>query len=372
MSVRPLRVLLVEPGASWATSDVSEGLRYGLEQHNVDVFRYRLDNRIERSRRWLHYNWRKAKKAQPDFVKPTIADVYFKASSEALIMGLYHDVDVVLVVSAMFFHPDIIKLMKKAHMRVVVLFTESPYDARELNVASIVDGCWTTERSAVKTFEYANDHSGYIKHGWHPERHKSGPQPGDEKMHAHDVVFVGTGFPERVEWLSAIDWTGIDFGLYGSWEGLSSRHPLKQYVRGGILDNADVAALYRRAKVGLNLYRTSGGISPKVRHVSHAESLNPRAYELARCGAFHLSTYRPEVREVFGELVPTFDTPNEASALIRQWLADDAGRARVSAQLPGCVDDASWTHRAAQMLEDMRLLLPMAEEVRPSLAAVGA
>lgn len=373
MSVRPLRVLLVEPGASWATSDVCEGLRHGLEQHKVEVIRYRLDNRLERSRRWLHYNWRKVKKTQPDFEKPTTADVYYKASAEAIERALLFEVDVVLIVSAMFFHPRVIQMLKRANQRVLVLFTESPYDARELGIASMVDGCWTTERAAVKTFGYANERSGYIRHGWHPERHRPGLQPGDEKVAAHDVVFVGTGFPERIQWLSQIDWRGIDFGLYGSWEGLGANHQLKPYVRGGILDNVATAALYRRAKVGLNLYRTSGGIGPKVRHVSHAESLNPRAYELARCGAFHLSTYRPEVAEVFGDLVPTFETPNEASALIRQWLADDEGRARVSAQLPACVDDASWTHRAAQMLEDMRLLLPLAaEERRPSLVAVGA
>jgi hypothetical protein len=101
--------------------------------------------------------------------------------------------------------------------------------------------------------------------------------------------------------------------------------------------------------------------------------MNPRAYELAACGVFHLSTARQEIAEVFGDLVPTFDTPQEASALIRQWLADDAGRAEVRAQLPGCVAAMSWGARGAQMVDDLTVLLqPDAEIMRPPRVAVGA
>lgn len=353
-----LRVLLIEPGASWSTADVSAALRYGLEQHGVDLVRYRLDQRIDRSNRWLYSNWRRTKKKNPGIEKPTTGDVFYQAGIGALEMALRHQVDVVLVVSAMFLHPDVIILMKRAGLRVVILFTESPYDmAKELAVAKMVDGCWTNERSAVEAFQAVNPHAGYLPHGWHPLRHQAGAQPGDDLFPAHDVVFVGSGFHERVEWLTAIDWTGIDFGLYGSWDSVGSRHPLKQYIRGGVLDNAQTAALYRRAKVGLNLYRTSMGWGKFAPAIAHAESLNPRAYELAQCGAFHVSTYRAEVSEVFGDLVPTFETPAEASDLIRRWLADSAGRARVQAQLPARVAESSWVERAASVIGDLQTLL---------------
>src|SRR5689334_12408056 len=102
-----MRCLLVEPGASWSTADVSAGLRHGLEHHGVDLVRYRLDTRILRSKRWLRYNWRRAKKTNPAIVKPTDADVFYQAAVGALEMALRHEVDVVLIVSAMFFHPDV-------------------------------------------------------------------------------------------------------------------------------------------------------------------------------------------------------------------------------------------------------------------------
>jgi len=352
-----MKVLLVHPGASHSTADVAAGLRYGLKHHGVDIVDYRLDGRIARADKWLGAAWKAARKADPTIEKPTIADVFYQAGLGALEMALRHQVDVVLVVSGMFMYPDVLIMMKRAGLKVTVLFTESPYDPQELEMAKYIDGCWTNERSAVQAFQVVNPNSGYLPHGWHPERHKVGPQPGDEAVPAHDVVFVGSAFQERIDWLSAIDWTGIDFGLYGNWKPLK-RHRLRQHVRHEApIPNELTSALYRRAKVGLNLYRTSRGWGKHALQISHAESLNPRGYELAACGAFHLSSYRHEVGEVFRGLVPTFRHPTEASALIRSWLVDPEGRARVSAELPACVAEMSWVDRAARVIGDLQRLL---------------
>jgi len=355
-----VKLLLVGPGASWSTADVATGLRYGLKAHGVDVVDYALDARIARAQGWLHYNWRRAKKRNPAIPKPNVADVFFQAGHEALAMALYHNVDAVLAVSAMFLHPDVIVMMKRAHLRVFVLFTETPYDLeKELAVAALVDGCWTTERSSVAAFQAVQPHSGYLPHAWHPERHSPGPQPGDTDVAAHDVVFVGTGFEERLAWLTAIDWTGIDLGLYGSWEGVRKSHPLRPFVKGAQVINATTAALYRRATIGLNLYRTSVGFGRQTPKITHAESLNPRAYELAACGAFHLSSDRAEVREVFGHRVPTFSSPDprEASAAIHTWLANDALRTTLASELPACVAESSWGTRATTVIGDLQTLL---------------
>jgi len=320
--------------------------------------RYRLDQRIDRSHRWLNCNWRKTRRTNPSIDRPTTADVFYQAGIGALEMGLRHQVDCVLVVSAMFLHPDVIILMKRAGLKVVVLFTESPYDQeRELAIAKLVDGCWTSERTSVEAFAAVNPRSGYLPHAWHPERHGQGTDGADVDVPSHDVVFVGTGFYDRIAWLDSIDWTGIDLGLYGNWQHLGSRNVLRRYVRDGVVDNAKAAALYRRAKVGLNLYRTALGWTATTPIVTAADSLNPRAYELAQCGAFHVSTYRAEVPEVFGDLVPTCTEPFEASALIRSWLADPEGRARVQEQLPACVAESSWVQRSTRVIGDLQVLL---------------
>jgi spore maturation protein CgeB len=281
----------------------------------------------------------------------------YHAGVGALEMALRLQVDVVLIVSAMLQHPDTVAMMKRAGLRVVVLFTETPYDLeRELDIAKLVDGCWTIERSSVPAFRTVNPNAGYLPHGWHPLKHYVSARSLSDDIPQHDVVFVGTGFAERVSWFNSIDWTGIDLGLYGSWKNVGLNKHLKKCVKGGPTANERSSALYRRAKIGLNLYRTHKGWNIKridSPRIDHAESLSPRAYELAACGSFHISDYRAEVREVFGDLVPTFSSPTEAAALIRLWLKDDDGRARVAAQLPACVAEASWVERAKTVLGDL-------------------
>lgn len=354
-----MKVLLIDPGAPYSTADVAAGLRHGLLHHGVEVVDYRLTTRIERARGWLYYNWRRAKKQNATIDRPTVADVYYQAGVGAIERGLRAGVDVVLAVSGMFLHPDVVILMRRAGLRVVVLFTESPYDTDpELALARLVDGCWTNERCMVDAFRAVNRHAGYLPHAWHPGHHRSGPQPGDEAVPAHDVVFVGSGFADRVTWLSAIDWAGLDLGLYGQWQAIGPRHPLRSFVRGGIVSNTQAAALYRRCRIALNLYRTRQGWAPDGPPVAAAESLNPRAYELARCGVFHLSSPRAEVREVFGDLVPEVGTPEATSALVRRWLTDIDGRAEVARSLPACVAESSWIARAATVIGDLQTMLP--------------
>ena len=351
-----LRLILCHPGASWSTADVFDGLNYGLKQLGADVVPYRLDTRIEASHKALHALWRTKKKEQPDLAKPNHVDIIYHAGVGVLEMALRHQADVVLVVSAMFLHPDIIVMMKRAGLRVVVLFTESPYDEEhELKIAGMVDGCWTNERTCVPRFRTVNPHSGYLPHAWHPLKH-SAAVPLHEGLPSHDVVFVGTGFAERIDWFNKIDWTGIDLGLYGTWKaGLNKQ--VKACVKGEQITNEMAASLYRRAKVGLNLYRNLSGWSGKGARITGAESLSPRAYELAACGSFHISDDRAEVKEVFGELVPTFTSPTEAAALIRLWLNQPEKRAEVAAQLPACVAESSWVDRAKTVLGDLSRLL---------------
>lgn len=353
-----MKLLLLHPGATWSTTDVCDGLRYGLKHHGADVIDYRLDGRIARASKWLGGAWKAAKKADPYFEKPNHADVFLQAAGDVVNMALDHQVDAVIVVSGMFLVPRVLVRLRRAGIPTTVLFTESPYDAQELDMAKLVDGCWTNERSALADFLAVNPNAGYLPHAWNPDGHVAGAQPRDEQVPSHDVVFVGSAFQERIDWLSAVDWTGIDFGLYGNWAPLKGRHRLRQYVKHeGPISNTVAAALYRRAKIGLNLYRTSRGWGRHAAQISHAESLNPRAYELAACGAFHLSSYRAEVGEVFGDLVPTFRHPTEASGLIRAWLADPHGRARVAAELPARVAEMSWVERATRVIGDLQRLL---------------
>ena len=282
--------------------------------------------------------------------KPQAVDTIYLAGQGILSRALRHEVDWVLLVSGTYIHPEILVLLQRAGLRVAALLTETPYaDAQEKLIAERVQVVWTNERTSIPFFEQYCDHVYYWQHALDLERHT--PASNGEIVLAHDVVFVGTGFIERQEFLHGINWEGIDFGLYGGWDLMGSRNRLRKHLVAPIVSNELTAELYRRAKVGINLHRLSIGWGREVSYIEKAESLNPRCYELAACGCFFICDRRAEVADVFGDLVPTFDTPEEAEDLIRYYLAHEDERRRIAEALPETVKNHTFDSRLIEMLE---------------------
>lgn len=343
----PLKILAVHPGADWSTADVFDGYVSALKTigHTVGVFN--LHVRLGRAHEWLQFNWRRAGRPDP---RPHQGDAVYLAGSDVVAAALRGDVDWVLAFTCSYLHPDLLIMLKRAGRRIALVLTESPYeDDVQAKVLPYADVAFTNERTSVEALRRANPNVVYLPASFDPERHHV---PSAEEKAAmtlvpkHDVVFVGTGFQERLDLLSAVDWTGIDLGLYGTYELLGSRSKLREYIRGGVVANGYTQALYSQAKIGLNLYRQSMSYARNAPRRATAESMNPRALELAACGVFTLSDRRPEAAEAFGDLVPTFDGPAELEGLVRQWLADDAGRSGIARQLPAKVARATFYRRA--------------------------
>jgi hypothetical protein len=348
-----LKVQLVHPGADYAVSDVFDGYKAALERAGVEVVVTNLSGRIVVASEALRAAW-KRDKTKP---KPSFADVLYQSSLGIVERALRFDVDWTLIVTGMYLHPDVLLLLARAGRKVGLILTESPYgDIVQAKLLPAVDLVFTNERVSIPVFKVLNPRTVYLPLAYDPARHH--PEiVEDVDVPSHDVVFVGTGFIERVKILEGVDWSGIDFGLYGDWTLASKTSPLRQHIRGEIIPNETAAALYRRAKIGLNLYRTSIFLQKHPEHVTMAECLNPRALELAANGCFHLSTYRPEVAEVFGSIVPTFETPGQLETLIRSFIDDPAARRVRQTALPGCVADRTFDETARTilaMLDDPR------------------
>ena len=144
-------------------------------------------------------------------------------------------------------------------------------------------------------------------------------------------------------------WTGAGstWASTGCGPSCPQDHPLRPYVHDGLVDNARAGELYRKARIGLNLYRATGG--------PPAESLNPRAYELAADGVFTVAQPRAEQTERFGGSVATFTTPGELEERIRIHLADAWRRRRTAEALPALVAEDTYHHRAAQLVAHLSL-----------------
>lgn len=344
-----MRLLVTHPGASCSTHDCYVALTEALRADGIGVAEFRLDNRIQRTHDFLHYLWRRQKRETPERVwpRPTAGDVLYQASAGLVERALQRECAGVLVVTGMFVQPDALVLARRAGLRVWLYCTETPYDLEhELKLAALADGVWTNERTAVEVLRTACASVAYLPHGWRPGMHDVA-QASDVNVPAHDVVFVGSYFPERVALLKAVDWTGIDLGLYGMTEMLPKQSRLHAFVKGDITPNDRTAALYRRARVGLNLYRRLPADVPA------AESLNPRAYELAAAGVVTVSEPRAEVAEVFGNAVPTFTTAAELERCVRALLAHPGQRQAYAARAQAAVQGATWAVRVAQMRRDL-------------------
>ena len=353
-----MRLIVVHPGASTSTHDVHAGLVKGLRSLGHEVFEYRLDGHISAAGAYLSYIWRRQKGKALGVPRPNGADVLYLAGNEiTLHVARLWPVDWIIHMSGMYLHPDYLVFLRNMRVRQGIVLTESPYDDDLQNTRlPYVDIAWTNERTSARPASgpgMAAVH--YLPHAYDPDRHT--PRLRDATAPAPEVVFVGSYFEERQRLLEAVDWTGIDLGLYGAWDDLGSRSKLRRYVRGSVIDNADAVRLYLNAKIGLNLYRTSKGFGRGAPKITHAESLNPRAYELAACGVFQVSEARSEVFETFRGWVPDFKDARGLEILVREYLDESehgtGRRARHAAQARELVRGHTYTARAQQMVDDL-------------------
>lgn len=345
------KFLVVHPGATFSTHDVHVGVVEGLRAQGIEVAEFRLDGRIERNHQFLHFLWRQQRKAErrkPEserkaWPKPTPADVLYQASSGLVERALQKRCTDVLVISAMFLQPDRLELCRRAGLRVWLLCTESPYDlVHEKRIASLVDGCWTNERTSVSELAQVTN-AAYLPHAYRAGVHDRASMG---LPHAYDVLFCGSLFDERIKWFEAVEWTGIDLAIFGTTELLSPESPIFPYVRGGMVPNEHVVDLMQRSKITINLFRDPpAGM--------RAESLNPRCYEAPMSGTCLVSDYRAEIGEVFGGSVPVVSTPETTGDLVRSLLSNTAMRVSLAASARAAVASATWRARAEQMLSDI-------------------
>ena len=330
-----MRILLVWAASAWSVRDVTTGFRGALLRAGHEIRDYRLDNRLELMARTF------PKEMQQEY------EISRMATENVLAEATYHHADLVLVISGLMFHEVGLWLLQHYQIPTAVVLTESPY-------CDEAQGAWLSRYPAVTVFTHERTSAArrgwhYLPHAYDPDVHRPVDPDFDE---ACDVLLVGTGWPERQRLLEAIDWTGINLKLRGLWPDMTPESPLAQFYVEGCVNNAELPRAYAAAKIALNPYRQG----------DDAESLNPRAYELAACGVFQMSDYRAESAALFGVTVPTYRDAAELEALIRYYLAHDDERRSKAEAARAFVQGQTFDRRVSDL---MTVLEPRA------LAAVG-
>lgn len=329
-----MRILFVFSAAEWSTADVARGYRKALVRRGHDVRDYVLYARCKYHARALGEKYANN--------MPLLSR---QATENVVVEAMYHNADLVIITSGLSFHPNGLWLLRQAAFPAAIIFTESPYeDEKQLDFASVYPEAnyFTQEKISVRRHGW-----GYLPAAFDPEVHKpTRPDPVD----ACDVLIVGTGWPERIRLLEGVNWSGIKLKIKGLWPELNEESPLWKYYQAGCVDNEFLPAMYAGAKICLNYHRAH----------RQAESMNPRAVEIAACGGFQLSDPREELQERFGDAVPTFSSSAELERMIRYYLANETER-RAKAQLACArVENETFEVRANALMEAIgpRLRVP--------------
>jgi spore maturation protein CgeB len=271
-------------------------------------------------------------------------------SYELAVNGLYATLykarpDVLLVVSGFFISPELLDRVRRSGTRIVIIHTECPYeDGRQLKLAPFADLNLVDDMVSLERFAQVAP-SMYKPHAYRPSVHHPGPSVPELEC---DLALVGTGYPSRVAFLEAMDLTDLDVLLAGNWWSVDEESSLYPFLAHGpeeCLDNARTADVYRSARAGLNLYRREAQAPALVA----GTAMGPRELEMAACGLFFLRDRRPEGDEVLG-MLPTFDSPGEASELLRWFLAHPDERQALADKAREAIADRTFDAQAQQLL----------------------
>jgi hypothetical protein len=338
-----VKVLVVHPGVDFSVADVHNGLLAGLKAAGAEVGEFNLSDRLE------FYGRAHVKDDAGEFVKAFNEDAACAMAAKGLEAALYEWwPDVVVIVSGFFVSPYVWGVLARRPHHVVLWGTESPYeDDRQARAARYADTVVLNDPTNLDSFRRdINERTFYFPHCYDPAVHYPAPAGTDPK---YDFVFVGTGFPSRIEWLEAVDWTGINATIAGNWTQLADDSPLIPLLLdkpGYCSPNHETADLYRSAKVSLNLYRKEHSEG------AHADgwAMGPREVELAACGTFFFRDPRGEGDDLF-PMLPFVESPEQFSKDLRWWLANDADRLAAVEAARLAISDRTFVRSANRLLE---------------------
>lgn len=342
-----MRILLIHPGASFSTHDVYIGMKAGLEAHGHTVIPFRLDESLA----FYGSLFEAAERGGLVWDNGARPNLQGFASLKGIAELVNVSPDVVISVSGHNLHYSVPIMARKLGIPSAVYCTESPYFDHEPLFAKHYDVIFTNEARSVPSFEKeAPGRAHYLAHAYNPHLHYPGPSDPDC---AADVFFVGSGFPERRRLFEGVDWTGVKFVTHGFLWTEGENPDAMEMDR--VLPNEQAAQWYRSSAINLNHHRTTT-VYGAGKHISglDAESLGPRAYEIAACAGFQLcDDSRPERLAVFGDTLPTYRSHSalDLEKQVRYWLQRPDERARLAQAQRQAILPHSWHNRASQMLD---------------------
>jgi spore maturation protein CgeB len=338
-----MRVMMLRPGPSFSVADVHAGWREAFVELGCSVADVNLDDRL------TFYSTAGRVTDAGDFHRLLDDDGAVWLASQSVEAALYEwPADVLFVTSCFYVPLRMLDTVRSRGTKVVICCTEQPYEATaELIRAEHADLSILNDPTHLDRFRAVGD-AIYLPAAHRPNVHSPGPATPSMES---DFCFVGTGFPSRVTFLEAVNWSGLDVALGGMWQMLAETSPLRHFVAhdiGQCLDNTETVKAYRSTRASVNLYRRETDDGDRA----EGYAMGPREVELAACGTFFLREPRPEGDMVLS-MLPTFVYPDEFEGKLRWYLAHDDLRADLARAARAAVAERIFAANAARLLEHL-------------------
>lgn len=335
-----MKAVVVAPGPEFSVQDVFNGWIAGLVAHGVTTVPFNLHDR-------LNFYADCEMKRDGEYRKALPMEAAVKVTLEGL-LGVMYEVEPELVIftSGMFLDYDVVELIRsKRRAKLVMLHTESPYeDDRQVSVSGHFD--LNVLNDPINIDRYP-DGTIYIPHAYLPDVHHPRGRVDD-----YDFVFVGTGYPSRVEFFEKVDFGDARVAFAGNWPDVTPDTPLHPYLLhrpNECIDNTDTADLYRSTAMSANLYRGGRPEEAERPELTEGWAMGPREVELAACGTFFAREPRGEGDAVF-PMLPKITEPSELGDVLRWSRENPDLRDEAATAARAAIVDRTFANNAAALL----------------------
>ncbi len=170
---------------------------------------------------------------------------------------------------------------------------------------------------------------------------------GSSDIPRFDVAFVGSASPHRLRWIAEL--AGLELALTGPrWRREARGTPLAAAVLPGARWGAGAAAVYRSARVGINV------LDPQ-NLIGH----NMRTWELPATGRPAVMTRTPDHERLFANGGAVLvEKPEELRSAVQRLLADPEERERIGRLGYDAVRAGTYERRARELVSAFAPLLP--------------
>ncbi len=209
----------------------------------------------------------------------------------------------------------------------------------------------------VEAFKNAGaSHVSYLPLAADPTLHQPVTLTREDQLElGSDVSFLGAGYRNRREILPFLLEKEWSFKLWGNeWDRAGVLASVLQR-NGARIDTQTSVKIFNATSVNVNLHSYTGsGFDPD------GDSVNPRTFELASCGAFQVIDHRSLLPEIFDEsMMAIVRTPDELVPVVRKYFHEpELRRVMAEESRKRVLHSHTYAHRMQTLLSTIGLACP--------------